>query len=152
MLVIHHEFFFVDFNHNGYNGTETLLECEPDYWAYFSILSTLKRLGYPMIRSLWYHDPNLVDDLIRLRTDIGCRRMMHIAEMYGRVHFYVEHTVGEQPVTGELNPSIEYPIQNVGANVGGNGGVHVEEIFEEESNAGNVGNEGNLGVHVEEMF
>ena len=33
---------------------------------------------------------------------------------------------------GELNPLIEYPIQNVGANVGGNGGVHVEEIFEEE--------------------
>ncbi|RHN40617.1 hypothetical protein MtrunA17_Chr8g0356631 [Medicago truncatula] len=151
VLVVHHGGVFVDFNHMGYNGTEIVLECEPDYWAYFSILSTLKRLGYPMVRSLWYHDPNLVDDLIRLRSDIGCRRMMHIAEMYDRVHLYVEHTVGEEPVMGELNPLIEYPIQNVGANVGGNGGVHVEEIFEEEVNQGNGGNEGNLGVHVEEM-
>jgi hypothetical protein len=143
VLVVHHGGEFVDFHHNGYNGTETVLECEPNYWAYFSILSTLKRLGYPMIRSLWYHDPNLVDDLIRLRSDIGCRRMMHIAEFYGRVHLYVEHTVGDQPVMGELNPLIEYPIENMGGNVGGNVGVQVEEVFEEE---------GNEGINVEEYF
>lgn len=67
-----------------------------------------------MVRALWYHDPNLVDDLIRLRTDSGCRRMMNIAKMYDRVHLYVEHTVGEQPEMGELNPLIEYPIENMG--------------------------------------
>jgi len=32
---------------------------------------------------------------------------MHIAEMYGRVHLYVERIVGDQPVMGELNPLIE---------------------------------------------
>jgi len=106
VLVLHHGVFFNEFHHAAYNGVETVLECEPDYWSYFSILSTIKRLGYPMVRSLWYHDPNLVDDLIRLRNDNGCRRMMEIGEMYERVHLFVEHTVGEQPQMRELNPLI----------------------------------------------
>ena len=69
MLVLHIGFFLYEFHHVGYNGVETVPECEPDYWSYFSILSTIKHLGYPMVRLLWYHDPNLVDDLIRLRND-----------------------------------------------------------------------------------
>jgi len=81
-----------------------------------------------MVRSLWYHDPTLEVDLIRLRNDNGCRRMMHISEMYERVHLYVEHTVGEQPQVGELNPLIEYPIQYPVHNEGENVGVHLEEI------------------------
>jgi len=32
---------------------------------------------------------------------------MTIAEMYERVHLFVEHTVGEQPLMGELNPLID---------------------------------------------
>jgi len=67
------------------------------------MLSTLRRLGYPMIMTLWYHDPNLVDDLVQLRNDQGCRRMRHIAEMYDRVHLYVLHEVCQSDIAS-LNP------------------------------------------------
>jgi len=53
---------------------------------------------------------------------------MHIGEMYEMVHLYVEHTIGEQPQMGELNPLIEYPIQYLVHNEGENVRVHVEEI------------------------
>ena len=52
---------------------------------------------------------------------------MTIAEMYERLHLFVEHTVGEQTLMGELNPLIEYPIQYPVHNE--NVGVHVEEII-----------------------
>lgn len=106
-----------------------------------------------MVRSLWYHDPSLDVDLIRLRNDKCCRRMMNIAEMFDRVHLYVEHTVGEQPQMGELNPLIEYPIQYPVHNEGENVGVHLEEIVEEMDNDGvavEMENEGeNVAVGVE---
>ncbi|RHN78992.1 hypothetical protein MtrunA17_Chr1g0171951 [Medicago truncatula] len=129
------------FNQAGYDGIETVLECDPDFWSYFSLLSTLKRLGYPMLRSLSYYDPSLLMELVRLRDDQGCRRMMHISIEFDRVHLYVVHTVGENPPLAPLNPLIEYPIEV------GNVGVVVEEIVEEENNvvendADNVGNEG----------
>ena len=81
---------------------------------------------------------------------------MTIADMYERVHLFVEHTVGEQPLTGELNPLIEYPIQYPVHNE--NVGVHVKEIVEEMENDGvdvEVDNEGvavdmeNEGIAVE---
>ena len=71
VLVLHHGGAFVEFNHNAYDGIEFVLEFEPDYQAYFSILSTTKRLGYPMVKSLWYYDPSLVDEMVRLRNDMG---------------------------------------------------------------------------------
>lgn len=124
MLVLHHGGDFVEWNHKAYDGTHTVLECDPDFWSYFSLLATIKRLGYPMISSLWYHDPNLVEDLVRLRTDIGCRRIQHIAEMYGRVHLYIIHS-GDEPF-GNLNPLDEandFPIPNPG--------VVIEEIVDD---------------------
>ncbi|AES97601.1 hypothetical protein MTR_5g056650 [Medicago truncatula] len=83
-----------EFHHAGYEGTHTVLECEPDYWSYFSLIATIKRLGYPMISQLWYYDPYMLYDLIRLKSDKGCRRMQAIAEMNGRVHLYVIYSVG----------------------------------------------------------
>jgi hypothetical protein len=52
--------------------------------------------------------------------------MRHITKMYDKVHLYVEHTVGEQPHIANMNPLIEYPIQNVG--------IVMEEIVEEVEN------------------
>jgi hypothetical protein len=66
---------------------------------------------------------------------------------------YVEHTVGDQPQMGELNPLIEYPIQYPVHNEGENVGVHLEEIVEEVDNDGvavEMDNEGeNVGLGVE---
>ena len=78
---------------------------------------------------------------------------MTIAEMYERLHLFVEHTVGEQTLMGELNPLIEYPINYPLHNE--NVAVHVEEIIEEIENDGvavEMDNEReNVGVHVEEI-
>lgn len=129
LLVLHHGGDFVEWNHNAYDGKHTVLECDPNYWSYFSLLATIKRLGYPMISSLWYHDPSLLDNLVRLRSDRGCRRMQHIAEENNRVHMYVIHSADEP--FANLDPLDEanaFPIPNPG--------VVIEEI---EDDAGNVG-------------
>ena len=110
------------------------MECEEDYWAYFSVLSTIKRLGYTMVNALWYYEPNLVDELVCLRDDLGCRRMKAIAEMHGRVHLYVEHSVCAPEVAPNLNPLIEYPLGHVELHGSANveeGGVNVEEVVVE---------------------
>jgi hypothetical protein len=142
--VLHHGGAFVEFNHNAYDGAETELECEPDYWAYFSILSTIKRLGYPMVKSLWYYDPARVDELVRLRNDMGCRRMKFIAEDNGRVHLYVEHIICS-PEYGYLNPLIEYPLGHVPPH-GAAAAEVVDDVFEEDY----VGPEMEAAVEIEE--
>jgi hypothetical protein len=135
-------------------GTQIVLECDPNYWSYFSLLATVRRLGYPMIRCLWYHDPYLVDDLIRLMNDHGCRRIQDIAEMNDKVHLYVIHSV-DQPNIDNLNPLDEandFPVPNAG--------VVWEEIVEDVENVGGevlegvpmieypVGNVGEKGLNV----
>jgi len=135
VLLLHHGGAFVEFNHNAYDSVETVLECEPDYWAYFSILSTIKRLGYPMVKSLWYYDPSLVNEMVHLRNDMGCRRMKLIAEENGRVHLYVEHTICS-PEYGYLNPLIEYPLGHVPPH--GVAAAEVEDDVFEEDNVGHV--------------
>ncbi|RHN67348.1 hypothetical protein MtrunA17_Chr3g0101791 [Medicago truncatula] len=124
---------FNEFHHAGYEGTHTVLECEPDYWSYFSLIATIKRLGYPMISQLWYYDPYMLYELIRLKSDKCCRRMQAIAEMNGRVHLYVIHSVGA-PEIHNLNPLDEandFLVPNVG--------VVLEEIVEEGQNVGGAG-------------
>jgi len=93
------------------------------------VLATIKRLGYPFISSLWYHDPTILEDLVRLRTDRGYRRMQHITYMFDRVHLYVIHSIDE-PFTNldPLDEANAFPIPNLG--------VVIEEIVED---AGNVG-------------
>jgi hypothetical protein len=125
------------------------LECEEDYWAYFSVLSTVKRLGYHMVNALWYYEPYLVDELVRLRDDQGCRRMKAIAEMHGRVHLYVEHSVCAPEHAPNLNPLIEYPLGHVdphGATDVEEGDAHVEEV---EKVAGDEAEVAEVAVEVE---
>ena len=87
-----------------------------------------------MVNALWYYEPYLVDELVRLRDDLGCRRMKAIAEMHGRVHLYVEHTICAPEVAPNLNPLIEYPLGHVELHGSANveeGGVNVEEVVVE---------------------
>lgn len=86
-----------------------------------------------MISQLWYYDPYMLYELIRLKSDKCCRRMQAIAEMNGRVHLYVIHSVGA-PEIHNLNPLDEandFPVPNVG--------VVLEEIVEEGQNVGGAG-------------
>ncbi|XP_024632953.1 uncharacterized protein [Medicago truncatula] len=136
VLVLHHGGGFVEFNHAAYNGIETVLECEEDEWAHFSVLSTVKRLSYTMINAIWYYEPYLVDELVRLRDDLGCIRMKAIAEMHGRVHLYVERNVCAPEHAPNLNPLIEYPLGHVdphGADDVEEGGAHVEKVAVDEA-------------------
>jgi len=87
-----------------------------------------------MVNALWYYEPYLVDELVRLRDDLGCRRMKAIAEMHGRVHLYVEHSVCAPEVAPNLNPLIEYPLGHVEPHGPANveeGGANVEEVVVE---------------------
>ncbi|RHN62659.1 hypothetical protein MtrunA17_Chr4g0049811 [Medicago truncatula] len=130
MLVVHHGGVFFEFHNTKYIGKQTVLEAEPDYWSYFSLLATIKKLGGPMITSLWYHDPYLEENLIRLRDDNGCRRMQDIAEMDKMVHLYVIHFVDPRAF-GNLNPLDEandFPVPNAG--------VALEEIVDDMENGG----------------
>jgi hypothetical protein len=59
--------------------------------------------------------------------------MKAIAEMHGRVHLYVEHSVCAPEHAPNLNPLIEYPLGHVdphGAADVEEGGAHVEEVEE----------------------
>ncbi|AES98666.2 hypothetical protein MtrunA17_Chr5g0430351 [Medicago truncatula] len=89
--VIHHVGDFCSFMDFEYVGPEEVLECDPNYFSYFALLTTLKRLGYQTLQSLWYYDPALEDGMIVLNSDNGCRRMQNIAHQFDRVHLYVVH-------------------------------------------------------------
>ena len=107
--VLHHAEDFSCFSDPEYVGPEEVLECDPDFFCYFSLLATLKRLGYISLKSLWYFDPTMKDGMITLNSDIGCRRMQNVAYQFDRVHLYVVHPMA-QPEIIELNPLIEYPM------------------------------------------
>ena len=83
-----------------------------------------------MITSLWYHDPYLEENLIRLRNDHGCRTMQDIAEMDKLVHLYVIHSVDPRAFEN-LNPLDEandFPVPNAS--------VVLEEIVDDVENGG----------------
>jgi len=107
--VLHHAEDLSSFNDPEYVGLEEILDCDPDFFSYFALLTTLKRLGYISLKSLWYFDPTMEDGMIPLNSNIGCRRMQNIAYQFDKVHLYVVHPMS-QPEIGELNSLIEYPI------------------------------------------
>jgi len=77
--VVHHAREFSSFMDPEYVGPEEILECDQDYFSYFSLLTTLKRLSYVSLKSLWYRDPTLEDGMIPLNSDNSCRKMLSIA-------------------------------------------------------------------------
>jgi len=108
-VVAHHMGAFSEPNHLGYYGMEAIWICHPDTWSYFEVLGGLNDMGYNDLESLWYYDPQHVNELIRLNSDVGTKRMMYISYNDGRAHLYVCHTVSE-PVLEEY-PTLEYFIQ-----------------------------------------
>jgi len=106
--VVHHAVDFSCFMDPDYVGPVETLDCDPDFFSYFALLSTLKSCGYVSLKSPWYHDPNMEDGFIPLNSDSGCRRMQSIALEYDRVHFYVVHPMS-QPDIVALDPLLEYP-------------------------------------------
>jgi hypothetical protein len=107
--VLHHAGDISCFNDPEYVGPEEILDCDPDFFSYFALLATLKYLGYVSLTSLWYFDPVLEDGMVRLNSDIGCRRMQNIAYQFDKVHLYAIHPLS-QPEIVAPNPLIEYPI------------------------------------------
>jgi len=101
--VIHHAGDFSSFMNPDYVAPVETLDCDPDFFSYFALLSTLKRCGYVSITSLHYFDPALEDGYIPLNNDSGCRRMHYIALQYERVHLYAVHPM-TQPDVVALDP------------------------------------------------
>jgi len=106
--VVHHARDFSSFMDPDYVGPVETLDCDPNFFSYFALLSTLKNCGYVSLKSLWYHDPTMEDEFIPLNNDSGCRRMRSIALQYDRVHLYVVHPMS-QPDVVALEPLLEYP-------------------------------------------
>ncbi|RHN73873.1 hypothetical protein MtrunA17_Chr2g0303271 [Medicago truncatula] len=106
--VVHHAGDFSCFMDPKYVGPVETLDCDPDFFSYFALLSTLKNCGYVSLKSLWYHDPSMEGGFFPLNSDSGCRRMQSIALQYDRVHLYVVHPMSQTDVV-ELDPLIEYP-------------------------------------------
>jgi len=105
--VVHDAGDFSSFMDPDYVGPVETLDCDPDFFSYFALLSTLKNYGYVSLKSLWYHDPTMEDGFIPLNNDSGCRRMQSIELQYDRVHLYVVHPMS-QPVVVALDPMLEY--------------------------------------------
>ncbi|CAK8568500.1 unnamed protein product [Lathyrus sativus] len=92
--VVHHsgEFSreFANFTKSGYQGLNTIIDFDLDYWGYFEILGMLKDLGYPTIDRLWYYDEMNACDIVLLEDDNGTKRMHTIAVLTGECHLYVK--------------------------------------------------------------
>lgn len=147
-VVVHHKGSFCEPGHLGYYGCESTWICHSDVWSYLGVLSGLKDMGYNDLESLWFYDPLEVNELIRLNSDIGTKRMKWIAFSEGRVHLYVLHTPDE-PIVQEY-PSLEYFVQDhnpVRSNAAkGNGIVNVgpresgpSNVVDKESGPNNEG-------------
>jgi len=108
-VVVHHMGSFSEPNHLGYYGMESTWICHPDAWSYLGVLGGLKDMGYIDLESLWYYHPQDMNELIRLNSDVGTKRMRYIAYNDGCAHLYVLHTMSE-PVVEEY-PTLEYFIQ-----------------------------------------
>ena len=63
-------------------------------------------MGYTGLDSLWYYDPKDDNMLVKLRDDLGTKRMKNIAAMFDKVHLYVVHSLLD-PIIEEY-PSLEY--------------------------------------------
>jgi len=126
-VVVHHSGSFCEPGHLGYYGCESTWICHHDVWSYLGVLSGLKDMGYNDLESLWFYDPEEVNEVIRLNSDIGTKRMKLIAYSEGRAHLCVLHTLAE-PIVEEY-PTLECFVKDpdvVRSNVAnGNGIVNV---------------------------
>ncbi|CAJ2642460.1 unnamed protein product [Trifolium pratense] len=123
-VVVHHGGWFEEFDHNGYVGADVTWFVDEDYFSYFEFVGEIKKkLKYPSIDTMWFYDPQDVNELVLLEDDMDANRMKNIARMDGRVQLYLVHPMAEP----KLIETIEYgPIEGVNENgsaegVNGNG-------------------------------
>jgi len=107
--VFHHGGHFID---NGsliypYMETTTWI-CDPYWLSYFEITGKLKKIGYHLLKELWYKvRKGLVLDkkLKLLCDDKGALHMVNIARRNEDVHLFVVHTIFEAEA---VNNFLEY--------------------------------------------
>jgi hypothetical protein len=98
-VVVHHGGGFEEFNHNGYVGANVTWFVDEDYFSYFEFVGEIKKeLKYPTVDTMWFYDPQDLDELVLLEDDMGTNRMCNIAKMDGRVHLYLMHPLGEPDI------------------------------------------------------
>jgi hypothetical protein len=98
-VVVHHGGGFEEFNHNGYVGAHVNWFVDEDYFSYFEFVGEIKEnLKYPSVDTMWFYDPQDLDELILLEDDMSANRMKNIANMYGRVHLYLMHPLSEPAI------------------------------------------------------
>ncbi|KAK2382377.1 hypothetical protein QL285_069917 [Trifolium repens] len=98
-VVVHHGGGFEEFNHNGYVGANVRWFVDEDYFSYFEFVGEIKKeLKYPTVDTMWFYDPQDLDELVLLEDDMGTNRMCNIAKMDGRVHLYLMHPLGEPDI------------------------------------------------------
>ncbi|WVY91445.1 hypothetical protein V8G54_036959 [Vigna mungo] len=132
-VVIHHGGKFVNEGYLKYEGESDTMLFYPDVWSYFVVVSVVKSLGYDGFKELWFSvgcGPVLDDRLEPLFDDVGVMHMVNLAQLNGKVHLYVVHTVSE----AEVIHMIEYSVDEGGdevapqVNEGGEGAQVVEGI------------------------
>ncbi|KAK2436909.1 hypothetical protein QL285_021871 [Trifolium repens] len=98
-VFVHHGGGFEEFNHNGYVGANVRWFVDEDYFSYFEFVGEIKKeLKYPTVDTMWFYDPQDLDELVLLEDDMGTNRMCNIAKMDGRVHLYLMHPLGEPDI------------------------------------------------------
>jgi len=103
--ILHHRGHFRRFHHLDYDGLQDSWYFDPDLWSFFEVLGGLKEMGYIGLDSLWYYDPKDDNMLVKLRDDLGTKRMKNITAMFDKVHLYVVHSLLD-PIIEEY-PSLE---------------------------------------------
>ncbi|GAU44905.1 hypothetical protein TSUD_400570 [Trifolium subterraneum] len=113
-VVVHHGGGFEEFDHNGYVGAEDSWFVDEDYFSYFEFVGEIKeQLNYPSIDTMWFYDPQDLDELVLLEDDMGANRMRNIAQMSERVHLYLMHPMGEPDIIEVIEHG---PIEGVNDN------------------------------------
>ncbi|KAK2437846.1 hypothetical protein QL285_022691 [Trifolium repens] len=98
-VIVHHGGGFEEFNHNGYVGANVSWFVDENYFSYFEFVGEIKKeLKYPTVDTMWFYDPQDLDELVLLEDDMGTNRMCNIAKMDGRVHLYLMHPLGEPDI------------------------------------------------------
>jgi hypothetical protein len=141
-VVVHHGGGFEEFAHNGYVGVEVNWFVDEDYFSYFEFVGEIKEeLKYPSIDTMWFYDPQDLDELVLLEDDMSTNRMRDIAKMDGRVHLYLMHPLGEPGIIEVIENRPNEGVNENGPNEGVNEGGPIEGVKE---------NGPNEGVHVVE--
>ncbi|KOM56414.1 hypothetical protein LR48_Vigan10g230600 [Vigna angularis] len=109
-VVIHHRGKYVNDGCLKYEGESDTMYFDPDLWSYFIVVSVVKSLGYDGFKDLWFSvGCGLVLDgrLEALCDDVGVMHMVTLAQLNGRVHLYVVHTMFQPDVIHMIEYNVD---------------------------------------------